>query len=75
MTLKACPQCGDIRESEHDGDGCRRCYGAGHLYRLMTVGELTVSAERNRRDGFELGAIKRALIRDALLCAIEKCGT
>ena len=72
MTLKACPQCGDIKESEHDGDGCGRCRGAGHLYRLMTVEELTVSAEQNRRDGFEFVAIKRALIRDALLLAESK---
>jgi len=67
MTLKACPQCGDIRESEHGGDECARCRGTGHLYRLMTVAELTASAERNMHDGFVAVAIKRALIRDALL--------
>jgi hypothetical protein len=49
------------------GDGCRKCLGAGHRYRLLTVEELTASIEQHERDGFHLVAVKRALIRDALL--------
>ena len=67
--LRACPQCGDIRSIYHGrvSDRCRRGLGQGHIYRMLTVEEMTASAERNERDGYHGVAIKRALIRDALL--------
>lgn len=70
--LRACPECGDIRyikRGKEDGR-CGRCRGAGHLYRMMTVKELTESIERHEREGYHVVAIKRALIRDALLRTI-----
>ena len=67
--LRACPQCGDIRQV-HRGrelDFCRGCLAQGHMYRMMTIEEMTASVERHERDGYHLVAIQRALIRDALL--------
>ena len=71
--LVACPQCGDIRLIRRDleDDRCQRCKGSGHLYRMMTVQELTASIEREERAGFHGVAIKRALIRDALLRSLQ----
>jgi len=67
--LRACPQCGYIRSIHHgqESDRCRRCLGAGHIYRMMTVKELTASIKQHEADGYRVVAIKRALIRDALL--------
>ena len=66
--LVACKQCGDIRQG-NNREYCRRCKGTGRLYRMMSVADLTASAERNERDGYRRVAIKTALIRDALLSA------
>jgi len=69
--LRACPECGNIRNiyRGREDDRCRRCAGSGHLYRMLTVEEITRSIAEHERNGFRKVAIKRALIRDALLKA------
>ena len=69
--LLACPECGNIRaiDRNREEDRCSRCAGAGHLCRMMNVGELTASIETHQRMWYHVVAVKRALIRDALLSA------
>ena len=73
--LKACGECGNIRESVHDHDDCERCTRRGHSYRMLKVEVVAGSIVQNERAGFRSYAIKRALIRDALLSALQGVST
>jgi len=75
LQLKACPECGDIRPSGFVQDYCGRCAAQGHLYRMLTVEELSRSVEQNLLDGFRQVAVKRASIRDAMRQNEVKPGT
>jgi len=64
--LVACPECGDIRQG-NNRENCRRCWGTGHISRMFSMADLTTSIENHERDGYHGVAIKRSLIRDALM--------